>query len=609
MKKLLTTLFATVLVFITTLSFAQNPIKFRLSASVATDAPDTVKTNTNGTLLHKGDQFVVYLSANGNGNTTTRQLLLDFQYDNSALTLTSIANTGTGGNGGVLPQGSNAQESFYQYPGYSFHKTTQNTTSNGTTNYQYCNYDYTSGGSSTIVRYNLTWSGTRGMPYANYWGLIKMVFTVKQTMTGYLMNPIQLNFVSAWTGTGSLDATTQENPLTIKPYLNPNADSYVNATIDINANMTAISPMKVLFQDTTTKMSHLYDITSNGQVNVNQPDLSPNTVYRVMGMVNMDKLYNVYNAAVTVSDFTGPQNEFVSANLDGTPSYSVMTTGPSFLAADMNNDKVFNGSDLPILLAAAIAQDTLVKLPPGYTPGTNGYMSVWTFTDTVFNNMTTSSWKTLDLTKPVYFKTGNVGDYLPLNLKYLLWGDVNRSHSSQVIINGSPVSSALPSLQKSGQLSTFAVGSNAILLNTTRDIPSIDVNLVNNTVTSNTISIPVSVDTKGLSLSALQFEFEYDPAKISFDQLSLGLPNTWYSFVSSKAGKVKFGALDKSLITAPLTGVATPFTLKFSTIGDGVDILTSIKVTATMDASDTKGNQVGINLNTTTIKLTGYNNF
>jgi hypothetical protein len=49
--------------------------------------------------------------------------------------------------------------------------------------------------------------------------------------------------------------------------------------------------------------------------------------------------------------------------------------------------------------------------------------------------------------------------------------------------------------------------------------------------------------------------------------------------------------------------------LKFTSIGDGVDILTSIKVSPTMDANDSKGNQLGINLNTDKIKLTGYNNF
>jgi hypothetical protein len=58
-----------------------------------------------------------------------------------------------------------------------------------------------------------------------------------------------------------------------------------------------------------------------------------------------------------------------------------------------------------------------------------------------------------------------------------------------------------------------------------------------------------------------------------------------------------------------INGSSTPFKLRFSTIGDGVNILTSVKVSPTMDASDSKGVQLGINLNSTQIKLTGYNNF
>jgi hypothetical protein len=49
--------------------------------------------------------------------------------------------------------------------------------------------------------------------------------------------------------------------------------------------------------------------------------------------------------------------------------------------------------------------------------------------------------------------------------------------------------------------------------------------------------------------------------------------------------------------------------LKFSTIGAGVDVVTSLKVSPTMDASDNKGNQLGVVLNMVNIKLTGYNNF
>ena len=595
------------LLFLGINSYSQNPIKFRWSSEVNDQAVDTVKNNVNGTSLHKGDNFVMYLSAAGNGNTTTRQLLLDFQYQNTALDLVSITNTGTGGNGGILPQNSNAQESYYQYPGYTFTNTTQNTTSNGTTNYQYCGYSYAQGGPNTIVRYNLTWTGANGMPYNGYWGLLKLTFKVKTAMTGFAMNPVKLNFVAAWSGAGSLDATTQEAPLKETIYLNPNADSYVNAKIDINANMTAVSPMKVMFYDTLSKIGYLNDITSDGTVNVNQSQLQANTVYRVMAMVNMDNLTQIQNAAVTVSDFTGPQNEFVKTGLDGTPANINMTTGASYLSADMNNDKVFNGGDLPILLASAVGLDTLLKTPQGYVAGTNGYMSVWTFVDTVFNGITTANWAKTDLMSGVYFKTGRVGDYLPLNLKYLLWGDVNRSHSSQVVNSqGSIVSTALPSLKSSG-IAANAVSAN-MFMNTTKEIQGIDVSLNNLTVTSNNIEIPVTVDTKGLNVGALQFQFEYDPTKIKFEELASTLPATWYMFANSKEGKVKFGAIDNQNKT-PLTGSSSPFKLKFSTIGNGVDLLTSIKVSPSMDASDNIGNQLGINLNTTQIKLTGYNNF
>ena len=136
----------------------------------------------------------------------------------------------------------------------------------------------------------------------------------------------------------------------------------------------------------------------------------------------------------------------------------------------------------------------------------------------------------------------------------------------------------------------------------------IDVNLNNITVTSNSIEIPVTIDSKSSSVTGLQFEFTFDPTKIKFEELLANVPNTWYVFASSKDGRVKFGALDKNNSEA-ITGVKTPFKLKFTSIGEGVNLVTSVRVSQLMDASDIKGNQLGINLNTTQIKLTGYNNF
>ena len=138
MKKLL--LFIGAILLFTTQSYSQTPIKFRFSAEVSGNTKDTVKVNnTNGALLKKGNTFTMYLAAAGNGNTTTKHILLDFQYQNTALELVSINQTGTGGNGGVLPPGATISETYYQYPGYNFASNAQNTTSNGNTNFQYAN--------------------------------------------------------------------------------------------------------------------------------------------------------------------------------------------------------------------------------------------------------------------------------------------------------------------------------------------------------------------------------------------------------------------------------------------------------------------------------------
>jgi hypothetical protein len=227
-----------------------------------------------------------------------------------------------------------------------------------------------------------------------------------------------------------------------------------------------------------------------------------------------------------------------------------------------------------------------------------------------WGSITTTNWK--DITYPkTYLKTGVIGTNHTLDLKYLLWGDVNRSHSSQVVVisNGLSVvqTNAIKSLTTNTSFKTLAKQSTPFI-NTPNYVPSIDVNLSNSTVTSNKIEIPINIITNGNNVGGLQFEFQYDSSKIKFEELESNVPNTWYIFANSKNGKVKFGALDQKN-QKPITENTIPFKLKFSTIGNGVDILTSVKISPTMDASSTTGTQLGINLNTTQIKLTGYRNF
>jgi hypothetical protein len=687
-------------------SFSQIKFKF----------PDTrVLTDIGGGVIDRGDQFDVMVHADGNSDANTRQLLFDFQYDQTNFEVVSINHTGTGGNGGVLPAGSNVQLSWQNYPGYSWAGNTTNT--NGTTRYTTnASYAYNATGPNAILRATLTWATNSAMPFNGYSQMIIVRFRLKAVSTANSFNPVRLNFVAGWNGQGVGVPTLMDTPLSTEVIMNQNTGKLVTAKVDISSNLFALSDIKVSFRDTLSGVGQLFNVLSNGNVDINQSLLAENKVYEVSVMHSIDKTYAIYNGAITISDFTTAQSEFTSMGLDGSNG-QILKTGQSLYAADVNRNKIIDGGDLPRLLGQVVGIDTLVTIPTGYAMGSNGFMSLptWRSTDATtiggqvewcvvnvngygqniskvsvdlreyngtnilpenitslqlfdlytgsvefvskdgswayykipsgisnissttfapyvrnmgnneygvraeftFNNspsnswgsITSSNWKNITYPK-TYVKTGVLGTNEIVDLKYLLWADVNRSHSSQVVTSSNGTSTvqtnAVNSLMTNTAFITMSTQA-ASFINTPNDVSSIDVNLSNITVTSNNVEIPVSLNTNGISVGGLQFEFQYDPSKIKFEELKSEVPNSWYVFVNSKDGKVKFGGIDQN--NKPINGTNIPFKVRFSTIGSGVDILTSVKVSPTMDASDSKGVQLGINLNSTQIKLTGYKNF
>jgi hypothetical protein len=549
-------------------------------------------TNVNGSVINKGDEFEVVVSVDPNNNITTRALYFDFEYQNTAFELISVNHTGTMGNGGVLPYSSQISMDHSVYPGYSWLSTQQNSSTDGNVRYQYANYTYTNGGQKTILRVYLNWAISNTQYTMGQGELLKLKFRLKADAPGYTWDAIRMNFIAAFNQNGSWGSTIMEIPETSVIILDPIATSYVNANIELNTNLSSISPIKVAFVDTLTKSGPLFDVASNGKVNVDQSQLQANKVYRVMAMLNMDGMNSVYNAAVTVSDFTTAQAEFVSQNLNGTFKNQNIKTGVGYFAADINRNKTFDGGDVVKIFSQSVSVDELISLPQGYAAGSNGSMSVPTFLNTEFNNLDSQTWK--QASPFVIFTTGNIGTNLPLNLKYLLWGDINRSHSSQAIDANNII-----------KINSLA---STTPINTTTPISSISVSLNNTVVTSNNIEIPIAINTNGTKVSGLQFEFIYDQTKIKFEELASTLPNGWFVFGTPKEGKLKFGAVDREL-KASVTGEIIPFKLKFSSLVNGLDITTQIKVSNIMDASDDKGNQLGITLNTLSIKLTGYNKF
>jgi hypothetical protein len=563
-------------------------------------ADDTTNTNINGQVINKGDTFDVVVFADGNSNTSSRSLYFDFEFQNDAFEFVSINHTGTMGNGGIIPSGSQVSSSFFLYPGYSFNKTATNNTSNGNTNYNFAQYNYTQGGNKTILRYYLNWAVQSGGLGKDR--LLVLRFKLRTTAPGFAWNPILMNFGASFNQNGTAGSTIMTTPLTNVIMLDPTASKYVTASIETNNNLDPYSLTRVHFVDTLTNQGFFVDALSNGSLPIDQTRLKANTVYKIFASVNMDSMVELYKGAVTVSDYTTAQAEFVTQNLDGTFKNQSIVTGAGYYSADVNNNRVFDGGDLVRLYAQTVGVDSLAKLPASYVSGSDMYMSVPTFTDSTFNALNQNTWKNI-MAPFVLFKTQAIGKNLPLKLKYVLKGDINRSHSSQVIRGTDIVSNAIPSLKKN-------LGSPKanLLINTPQTIPAIDVTIKSVTVVSNSVEIPVEIKTGAYSVSALQFEFIYDATKLKFESIASDLPNTWQTFVDNKNGRIKFGSLDRELKQS-INGNLIPFKIKFSTLVPGTEINSSIRVSQVMDASSKTGYQLGINLNSDLIRLTGIKNF
>ena len=551
--------------------------------------PSSVTKDINGGTISKGDTVDVVIEMNRNYNdqepssNQIRSILFDLQHQNDAFKLIDMIVPTIGS--GAIPNTSYSI-SKNEYPGYSYLENTLNTTTNGNTNYNYCNYTYDPTSVKQITRVSLNINDNLGN------GVVFILrFIALNPNAGYVYDPLKMNFAACFTttyGTGGSIMTNQVCPFV----LDPSANSLLTLKMENNSNLGIGYMPKVYIgeyaQDGTTQVGvREFDIASNGVVNVDQSWLKTNTNYFIMPFAPLDSAYSIQDKSVTVSDFTSAQTEFINQNLDKTYSNSNMQTGMSYYASDVDKNQIFDAADVNKIFAQVTGAGHLLIVNQA-----NSYnSSVFTFfTDSMYNNLKTTNWSTINPWK-IDFKTSTINQNV--NLKYSVLGDINRSHSSQVITT-------------TGQVISNAIA--GAFINTSNEISNIDINLNNVTVTTDNIEIPFKVDSKTNKTSALQFEVVYDATKIKFEEIKSELPNTWFTFINPTTGKIKFGAIDKDLKT-PITGATVPFKLRFSSIGSGVDVLSQIKITSNMDASDNKGNQLGINLNISTIKLTGYNKF
>ena len=297
-------------------------------------------------------------------------------------------------------------------------------------------------------------------------------------------------------------------------------------------------------------------------------------------------------------DIVPGQVEFAIINVNGygagqTRFYVDMREFPAGISPSsvkwMNILDVYSG---PVTFMSNDAAWAFYKVASSFTKATNG-TSAYNSNIRNINNQNvdyaiSSNAKFSDKT-PNYVHARTTTSEQTLDLRYALKGDVNLSHSSLVTEQ---------------QAAIYGWGNLVV-----PDGRSIDTKLNNVVVTGDTINIPFNVDTKGIALSGLQYEVKYDPTLVKFDKMFIDTPS-WVSFVHPMPdGTIRFGAVDKDLKN-PLTGATlTPFRLRFVALKAGVDLNTSVVLTQVMDAADNKGNQVGINLSSTVIRLVGISNF
>lgn len=512
----------------------------------------SITTNIKGTSIAKGDTVDMIVMMKDNGSAT-RSVFLDFQYNWKNFTILNVSP------GSMLPQGATMNITNQFYPGYNFIRNAQNYTRNGNTNYSYSQYNYTQNGSQAIQRIYTTLTTSTNLDSGDY---VKIKLKVNEVAAGSAYDSLYLNFASAW---GVSAISSMPDPRATFVHLAAGQNDLING--NIYKNTSAYVYVKFIDSATNTYVASGYPDV-NGSFKMSS-QLQSNKTYKVQ--VAVDSLLSIMQSAVTISDAAAAFNEFGEQNLDGTFKDTNIKTGAGYLASDVNYNGKFDGADPSLLFAHVAGVDTLD--PKAYL-----------FYRDTFNVLPTTNWSGKDY---VYFKTGTSAK--DLNLNFLIAGDINRSHSSQVV--------------RQDTIRSFSFVNTSI-----QSKDPVNVSLSNAIIESDNISIPFAIDAQTSSVCGLQFEIVYDPELLTLEKVDANLNAGWLNFFTNANGKLKFGGINKTL-SDPIIGKSVPYIVKFKAKQSGVNINSSIAVTNNVDASNNKGNQLGVNLNTSNIRLIGINNF
>lgn len=543
---------------------------------------NVITTNIRGGAIAKNDTVEMEVKLNPNF-TNIRSVYFDFQHQKDAIQLISI-DRGVG-----IPTNASFNAVNNYYPNCKFNRTAQNTTTTGYTNWMQASYtcDAATVPYHAINRIMVNVANSGNLDHATY---IKLRFKITNTTAGFPYDSVYMNFAVGYDAAGNVMTNTQNvGSKGVWIQLAPGSNNLISGQVKHGTNVSTNlqSVMRLSVTDTAATPTEVTNtnVGGNGSFGFAQ-QLQQNSSYRLRLIIPADSVAGLSRSSVTISDYTTAVQEFITQNLDQTYKNENIDKGIKYWASDVNNNGQFDGGDVQKLFNAVVGLDTIVKPPAGCA--TNCYVSLPTIRGETYDTLGFTAWKSYS--NPYYVQVKTTTADQNVTLKYVLKGDVNLSHSS-LVTGQQPAASTT--------MGNFVVPGES----------SIDVELKNVVVTNNNVTIPFTVDTKNVYLTGLQFEIKYDPEKVKFEKLEVNTPN-WISFVNtSPDGVIRFGAVDRDLKNVLRGTELVPFKLYFSSVQSGVDLSTSVQIYPTMDATNERGHQVGINFNTTVIKLIGANYF
>ena len=548
-------------------------------------SPGNLTQNISGGEVRKGDTIRVAVQVTP--DQESRGSFLDFQHQLAAFNLLNVTHAPIGSQGSAFPQGATVSLDRYDYPSCKFNKTSQNTTTNGWENYMNASYSCgTAGAGFQITRVFTNVASTAPLQAGDY---VYLDFQVRQDMpAAFAIDSIYMNFAILYAADGSTQtSTTLSQPRHTLVTLAPGENNIITGTLQLNNIPSNMLPRIQVFtagENPTPVAIANVDMSGNFFFGL---ELERNTNYQLMAMFPGEYISELSQLATTVSDYTLAQQEFLKQNLDRTFTNQFLTNGIMYKAADVNRNNNFDGGDAQVLFNAVIGVDTILKVPAQCASNPSAcWMSVPTSIAATFDGINFETWKTMSPMAP--FSTTNSVQHI--NVKYVLPGDANLSHSS------------VPTQGSANGVASMMLASSSGITNNT-----INLSLNNVVVTGNQIEVPFQINTNGHSVSGLQFEIRYDPTKVKFEKMDMNTPS-WVIFVNDSEGVIRFGGVDKDFKN-PIKGNIVPFKIKFSSIQPGVNLNSQLTLTSNIDAADQNGRKLNISVNSNVVNLIGANYF